>query len=160
MTESPDRPAQEGDELWLGLLGPLRVSNAVSPERMLWSEATRVAQAAHALADLADLVMAHPDWRVRHEAIPRLRARFPQEALTFQALGAASRDPEAGVRGAAVHGLTNLGTPEAADVVYECLRDPDFNVRLAAASDLTFLRDARAPADPEVWALNGMLASE
>ena len=89
----PDRLPQEGDELWFGLVGPIRVSDEVAPERQAWIEAGRIAQAAHSLADLAGLVASHPDPQVSYQAMPRLRARFPNERRTLDVLVAAAEHP-------------------------------------------------------------------
>ena len=157
MSDAPRRPPQEGDELWFGLVGPIRVSDEMTPERQAWSDADRVAQAAHSLDDLAELVASHPDPRVRYEAMPRLRARFPDALRTLEVLVAASDDPNAMIREGAIMALGDLGGDEAADAVARRLNDEDFDVRLWAAQTLAFLGDDRAPADPEAWALQGMV---
>jgi HEAT repeat protein len=157
MPEAGGRGPQEGDELWIGPVGPIPVSDVVTPERQAWIEAGRIAQAAHSLNDLARLVASHPDYRVRYEAIPRLKARFRDERLTLDVLAAASREPEAAVRDAAVMALGDLHSKEAADHVADRLTDQDFEVRLTAAQTLAHLGDERAPADPEVWALEQIL---
>lgn len=108
MTEPPDGRPEEGDELWFGLVGPIRVSDEMTPERVAWAAAGRVAQAAHSLSDLAGLVTSHPDPRVRYEAIPRLRARFPEESQTLKVLTSASQESNAMVRDAAVMALSDL----------------------------------------------------
>jgi len=159
MSES-SRPIREGDELWLGLIGPIRVSDEVTPERERWNEAGRIAQAAHSLVDLCRLVAEHPDHRVRYQAIPRLRARFPDDQRTFDVLAAASREPHPAVRRAAIDSLQWLARPEAADVIAERLRDEDFDVRLSAGYTLSFLGDDRAPSDPEAEALEGFADTE
>jgi HEAT repeat protein len=48
----------------------------------------------------------------------------------------------------------------AADLIAARLTDDDFDVRLTAAESLAFLGDARAPADPEAFALEGMVAPD
>jgi HEAT repeat protein len=148
---------QEGDELWFGLVGPIRVSDEVTPERAAWSAARKVAQAAHSLTDLAQLVTSHPDPRVRCEAIPRLRARFPDEQLTLEVLIAAADDSEPMVRDGAVDELGWISGSEAADAIARHLEDEDFDVRMSAAQGLAFIGDGRAPLDPEAWALEGMV---
>lgn len=157
MAEQPLQPPQEGDELWFGLVGPIHVSNAPPQADDAFVAAGRVAQAAHSLADLSDLVLSHPDALVRCEGIPRIRARFPQEPTTLQVLVAASRDPDDRVRDAAVMALGNLGGSAAADAVAARLADVDFDVRLSAAQTLAYLGDPRAPADPEAWALQTVI---
>jgi HEAT repeat protein len=157
MSEPPGRSPQEGDELWLGLVGPIRVSDETTPEREAWNVAGRIAQAAHSLDDLAGLVATHPDPKVRYQAMPRLRARFPAERQTLDVLIAAADHPDAMVREGAVMALGDLHEPEAADAVARRLHDEDFDVRLEAAQTLLYLGDHRAPDDPEAWALQGMV---
>ena len=131
-------PVQPGSDEW-------------AAEREAWTAAGRVAQAAHSLTDLATLVNTHEDFRVRCEAIPRLRARFPGESQTLAALSAATRAFEAQVREAAVDALGDLGGREAADLVAARMTDTDREVRAAAGEALAYLRDPRAPADIEDW---------
>ena len=147
----------EGDELWLGLIGPIRVSDQMSPEREADNAAGRIAQAAHSLEDLSSLVRSHPNPLVRRQAIPRLRARFPDEPLTLLTLGTATTDESPRVRDIAVWALGDLNGPAACEFVAARLGDADFHVRLSAAQTLAYLGDPRAPADPEAWALSGML---
>jgi HEAT repeat protein len=157
VTEPPKRGPQEGDELWFGLVGPIRVTDVMTPEREASVRAGRIAQAAHSLIDLAALVRSHPDPRVRCQAIPRLRARFPDDPETLHALAAASVSADAMVRLAAVIALGDLDGPDAADLIAQRLHDGDFEVRLFAAEGLACLGDKRAPADPETWVLESML---
>jgi HEAT repeat protein len=157
MSDDQRQPPKEGDELWFGLVGPVRVSDEMTPEREEWAAADRIAQAAHSLQDLAELVASHSNPRVRYEAMPRLRARFPEDALTLEVLVAAAEDPNPMIREGAVMALSDLRTPEAADAVAKRLDDEDFKVRLWAAQTMAFLGDPRAPSDPEAWALRGMV---
>lgn len=157
VTEPPDSRPQEGDELWFGLVGSIRVSDEITPERAAWVAAGRVAQAAHSLPDLAELVMSHPDPRVRYEAIPRLRARFSEDSQTLKILTSASQESNAMVRDAAVMALSGLRSPGAADVIAARLQDEEFEVRLSAAQALALLGDLRAPEDPDSWALEAMV---
>jgi HEAT repeat protein len=145
--------------MWFGL-NRVRVSDETTPERQQWAEAGRVAQAAHSREDLARLVSSHGDYRVRYQAIPRLRARFPDDDETLEALAAASHDPEAAVRDAAVMALRSMTQAAAADLIADRLTDEEFDVRLTAAESLASLGDARAPSDPEAFALDGMVAPD
>jgi HEAT repeat protein len=160
VTEPSDRRPEEGDELWFGLVGPIRVSDEITPERAAWAAAGRVAQAAHSLSDLTGLVTSHADPRVRYEAIPRLRARFPDESQTLKVLTSASQESNAMVRDAAVMALSDLHGPAAADVIAARLQDEDFEVRLSATHALASLGDVRAPAEPDAWALESMVTGE
>jgi HEAT repeat protein len=110
-----------------------------------------VAQAAHSQDDLVELVTTHPDFRVRCEAIPRLRARFPSDARTLTALADAARAFDSVVRETAVGALGDLGIKAAADVVAARLTDADPEVRAAAGQALSQLGDPRVPADLEAW---------
>jgi hypothetical protein len=157
MSDAPRRPPEEGDELWFGLVGPVPVSDEATPERHAWNQAGRVAQEAHSLEDLVGLVASHPDPRVRYQAMPRLRARFPDKYLTLEVLIAAADDPNAMIRQGAIVALGDLGGRAAAEAVARRLNDKDFHVRLWAAQTLAFLGDHRAPANPEAWALQGMV---
>lgn len=163
MSAPPHGEPKEGDELWFGLVGPIRVSDAHSPERTAWAAAGRVAQAAHSWEDLASLVRSHPDHQVRMQAIPPLRARFPEDERTLDVLVGASVDGDARVRESAIFALEDLrgrAAPLAADAIAARLNDALLDVRLSAAQALHFLGDDRAPDDPEVWALNTMLPRE
>jgi HEAT repeat protein len=120
-------------------------------EREAWLLAMHVAQSADTLADLAALVTMHPDYRVRCEAMPRLRSRFPHEADTLDALAVASRAPDPLVRASAVVALSELGGAAAADVIAARLVDSRPEVRTAAVQALVYLGDGRAPADVDDW---------
>ena len=120
-------------------------------EREAWRAAGRVAQAAHSLDELAALVTTHDDFRVRCEAIPRLRARFPSEKRTLAALAEASRAFDPVVRETAVGALVDLGGKAAADVTVARLTDTDPEVRAAAGRALAQLGDPRAPGDLDEW---------
>lgn len=160
MTAAGDDSPQIGDELWFGLVGPIRVGpddDQPSEEAIAWRDAGRIARAAHSLEDLAALVSTHDDFRVRCEAIPRLRARFPDDPITLQVLGEASTHPHADVRDCAVGALGEIPADPAADFIAARLSDDDFEVRLSAAQELKWRDDPRAPEDPEAWALEGFL---
>ena len=125
-------------------------------EREAWLAAGRVAQAAHSLEDLAALVTTHKDFRVRCEAIPRLRARFPSDKRTLAALTEAARSFDPEVRETALGALTDVGGKAAAAVIVARLTDRDPDVRAAAGQALAQLGDPRAPTDLDKWLrLNG-----
>ena len=160
VTDPGDYLPRVGDELWFGLVGPIRVgaeNEEPSEGALAWREAGRIARAAHSLEDLAALVGTHNDYRVRCEAIPRLRARFPDDPLTLQMLGDASTHPHAYVRDCAVMALGDIADEAAADLIAARLSDDDFDVRLSAAQELQWRDDPRAPEDAEAWALEGFL---
>jgi hypothetical protein len=155
----PEDPPQQAGELWFGLTR-VRVSDEVTPEHERWNAAGRIAQAAQSYDDLAQLILSHPDHRVRSQAIPRLRARFPDDGGTLDVLAAASGDADEAVRHTAVQALQWMTQVAAADLIAARLTDEDFKVRLTAAESLAFLGDDRAPADPEAFALGGMVAQD
>jgi HEAT repeat protein len=86
------------------------------------------------------------------EAVPRLKARFPDDQGARMALLSAVRDIDDGVRCAAINAVSDLDLPEAPDLLVGALRDPEPDVRFFAAIGLQQLNDSRAPEDPEVFA--------
>jgi HEAT repeat protein len=120
-------------------------------EREAWLAAGHVAQAAHSLEDLAALVTTHDDFRVRCEAIPRLRARFPADERTLAALAEAARAFDPVVREMALGALGDFGGRAAADVIVARLTDRDPEVRAAAGQALAQIGDPRAPTDLDEW---------
>lgn len=102
-----------------------------------------------------ELVKNHPDPLVRIEAVPRLKARFPDSDAARAALVRALGDVDDGVRCVAISAVADLALPEAGDLLARALADPEADVRFIAAVGLQLLDDRRAPADPESFAYGG-----
>ncbi|HEY3116664.1 MAG TPA: HEAT repeat domain-containing protein [Chloroflexota bacterium] len=113
---------------------------------------SRVAQAAVTCPDLIELILRHPDPLVRLEAVPRLRARFPQVASAHAALIQALTDSDEAVRCEAISVVTDLAVPGVGELLVPALSDAEPDVRFFAAVGLQTLGDPRAPADPESFA--------
>lgn len=139
-------------EIWIGLQGPLRVSDEGDPRRDAFRRAGRIAQAATTLEQLVALVRDHSDPLVRLQAIPRLRARFPEAEETESVLIGAAQDGDDGVRRQAYGALADLPGDVARGALRRGLQDASAKVRLMVAAALHDLGDAEAPADPEAWA--------
>jgi hypothetical protein len=75
-------PEDQPDEISVGPVGPIPIIHDDDPrfeeERAAWSAATKKAQALHSAEELLEGVR-DPDWRVRHEAIPRLVTRWKDD---------------------------------------------------------------------------------
>ncbi|HEV8596360.1 MAG TPA: HEAT repeat domain-containing protein [Candidatus Dormibacteraeota bacterium] len=86
------------------------------------------------------------------EAVPRLKARFPDSDATRAALAGALGDVDEAVRCEAISAVTDLALPGAGDLLAAALSDPEPDVRYFAAMGLQHLDDPRAPADPTSFA--------
>ena len=102
--------------------------------------------------ELAALVLHHPDAIVRMEAVPRLKARFPNDPIARDVLLGAVSDPDDAVRCAAIGAVAELAIPGANELLVARLVDPQADVRYFAAIGLQYLGDPRAPDDPEAFA--------
>jgi HEAT repeat protein len=138
--------------VWIGPIGPIPVMKDDDPRRAALRESDRIAQAAVDCRDLVELVLQHPDPIVRLGAVPRLKARFPNDASAQKALVNAIGDVDEAVRCAAISAVTDLALPEAGDLLVVALSDPEPDVRFFAAIGLQALNDPRAPIDPESFA--------
>jgi len=139
-------------EVWIGPIGPIPVR---SDEDGLFASrrgALRVAQAATTCDELVALVRNHPNPLVRMEAVPRLKARFPDSEVARSTLERAVSDRDDGVRCEAIGAVADLAFPGAGDLLAAALNDPEPDVRYFAAIGLQQLDDARAPADPTAFA--------
>ncbi len=145
-------PPRVGESIQIGPIGPVPVVSQDDPRRVAANAAARIAQAAVERDDLVDLVLHHGDPITRMEAVPRLKARFPQDPAAQQALLDAIRDSDEGVRCSAISAVTSLRLPQAADLLFAALRDPEPDVRFFAAIGLQAWNDPRAPKDAEVFA--------
>jgi HEAT repeat protein len=141
-----------GDSITVGPIGPIPVVASDDPRRVKAVAAARIAQSATTCDELIELVLRHDDPITRMEAVPRLKARFPDDEGARMALLSAVRDVDDGVRCAAISAVSDLNLPEAPDLLVGALRDPEPDVRFFAAIGLRQLDDSRAPEDPEVFA--------
>lgn len=140
------------DELWVGLQGPIQISDEDDGQRIRFREAGRIAQAATTLDELIHLVRESADPLVRLQAIPRLRARFPDEPGTVEELVEACRAHDPGVRTQAYSALADAQGVRAREMLRRGLDDDSPDVRLIVATALHDLGDVQAPQDPEAWA--------
>jgi HEAT repeat protein len=137
---------------FIGPIGPIPIVSEDDPRRVASNAAARVAQAAVDCDDLIALVLNHPDAIVRMEAVPRLKARFPNDSRAHDALMRAVTDGDGAVRCSAVYAVADLALPQAGDLLAIALNDTDADVRFFAAMGLQQLGDERAPDDPEAFA--------
>ena len=98
------------------------------------------------------LVQSYPNPLVRMEAVPRLKARFPDSDAARSTLERALSDTDDGVRCQAISAVADLALPGAGDLLTAALSDPEPDVRYFAAIGLQQLGDSRAPADPTFFA--------
>jgi HEAT repeat protein len=140
------------DNIWIGPIGPIPVGREDDPHRRPAMAASRIAQAAIECEDLVAVVLNNPDSLVRLEAVPRLKARFPDDPRAQEALTEAVADVDESVRCAAISAIADLSLPVAGDLLAAALRDAEPDVRFFAALGLQKLGDARAPDDPEAFA--------
>jgi HEAT repeat protein len=143
---------KEGDEIFIGPIGPIRIVGDDGPRLMASRVASRIAQSAVECDDLIALVLKHADPQVRMEAVPRLKARFPSEPRAQEALIQAVTDSDESVRCAAISAVSELALPGAGDLLAFALRDGEPDVRFFAAIGLQRLGDIRAPDDAEDFA--------
>jgi HEAT repeat protein len=143
---------EKRDDLVVGPIGPIPIVSQDDPRRVAARAASRVAQAAVDCDDLIALALNHPDALVRMEAVPRLKARFPDDRGAQEALMRAVRDDDDAVRCAAVSAVADLALPLAGDLLATALNDSEPDVRFFAAIGLQQLGDARAPDDPQAFA--------
>jgi HEAT repeat protein len=141
-----------GDSIHIGPIGPIPVVSENDPRRVDAIAAARIAQRATTCDELIELVLGHENAITRMEAVPRLKARFPEDAGALVALLSAVRDSDEGVRCAAISAVSDLNLPQAPELLFEALRDPEPDVRFFAAIGLQKLNDPRAPEDPEEFA--------
>jgi hypothetical protein len=74
------------DEISIGPIGPIPIVREDDPRRLAANAAAKIAQAAAESEDLIALVLNHSDPLVRMEAVPRLKARFPNDNRAQEAL--------------------------------------------------------------------------
>jgi HEAT repeat protein len=129
-------PEDQPDEIWIGQIGPIPIIDEDDPrfeaERVAQSAANKKAQALHSADELLE-GLRDPDWRVRHESVPRLAVRWKEDPRTLEAiLHAAANDESWQVRDAAVMRMTEF-EPEAVETTLRiCLEDEHEDVRWSA----------------------------
>jgi HEAT repeat protein len=148
------------DEVWIGPVGPVPIVRNDNSRRLAANAASSIAQAAIGRDDLIALVLDHPDPLVRMEAVPCLKARFPSDSRTQDALMNAVTDVDESVRCEAISAIADLALPLAGDLLAAALQDAEPDVRFFAALGLQQLGDARAPDDPQGFAYHGNADSE
>jgi HEAT repeat protein len=116
--------------------GPIPIIEDDDPrfaeDRAAWSKARAKAQALYSADELVSGVH-DSDWRVRHESIDRLVARWPDDPRTLTSLlQLAEHDPIWQVRSAATMPLTRFDPHRVAPVARRILKDSVADVRWAA----------------------------
>jgi len=134
MTDLP--PEDRPDEIWIGPIGPIPIIDEDDPrfveERAAQSTANRKAQALHSADELLEGVR-DKDWRVRHESVDRLVARWSKDARTVDALiELASADPAWQVRSKAMMRLDEFDLERVEPILQGGLDDPREDVRWSA----------------------------
>ena len=129
-------PEDQPDVFWIGPVEPTPIIEDDDPrfteERAAWSKAGSKAQALHSSDELLSGIR-DPDWRVRHESIDRLKARWPDDARTLPALlELAERDPEWRVRSGAMMAVGDFDKERVAPTARRGLHDAQHEVRWAA----------------------------
>ena len=124
------------ESIWIGPIGPIPILADDDPKLVAGRESVRIAQAAIECVDLIELVLRHPDPTVRMEAVPRLKARFPNDTSSQHALILALKDQDEGVRCEAISALADLAMPGVGDLLAAALSDPEPDVRFFAAIGL------------------------
>jgi HEAT repeat protein len=129
-------PEDQPDEIWIGPIGPIPIIDEDDPRfeahRASWSVARRKAQALHSAEELLEGIT-DVDWRVRHESMPRLVARWKDDPRTLDAiLHAADGDNSWQVRAAAVMTLTEFEPQAVESTLRVGLEDEHEDVRWSA----------------------------
>lgn len=127
----PDGP----DELRIGpIVIPIIEDDdpRLAEERSRWSSAASTAQALSTWEDLRH-GLNHDDWRVRHESVVRISARWRDDPRTLPAiLQMAVEDPVPQVRDSAVMCLTDYPGDAVRGTLERAAHDPDPEVRWSA----------------------------
>jgi HEAT repeat protein len=129
-------PEDRPDEIRIGPIGPIPIIDEDDPrfveERAAQSAANKKAQALQSADELLEGIR-DADWRVRHECVPRLVARWKDDPRTLDAiLQTAGSDESWQVRDAAVMKMTEF-EPQAVETTLRiCLEDEHEDVRWSA----------------------------
>lgn len=134
MNELP--PEDQPDVLWIGSVGPIPIIDEDDPrfaeERAKWSRARAKAQSLHSAEELLAGVR-DVDWRVRHESVPRLLARWHDDDRTLLTiLELAEHDPVWQVRSAAIMKLLSFDSDSVPVAARRALDDASEEVRWSA----------------------------
>jgi HEAT repeat protein len=129
-------PEDQPDVAWIGPVGPIPIHYEDDPrfdeERAAWSKARKRAQALHSAEELLQGV-ADDDWRVRHESIDRLVARWHDDPRTLPALlELAEHDPVWQVRDRGMMRLVDFDHETVLPIARRGLKDPSADVRWSA----------------------------
>jgi HEAT repeat protein len=129
-------PKDRPDEISIGPIGPIPIIDDDDPrfeeERAAQSAANRKAQSLHSADELLQGLQ-DPDWRVRHESVPRLVARWKDDPRTLEAvLHVAADDESWQVRSAAVMTLTEFKPKVVESTLRLGLEDENEDVRWSA----------------------------
>jgi len=129
-------PEDQPDVVWIDPVGPIPIIEDDDPrfveERAAWSKARAKAQALHSADELVSGVH-DSDWRVRHESIDRLVARWPDDPRPLASLlQLAEHDPAWQVRSEATIPLIRFDPDRVEPAVRRVLKDPVGDVRWAA----------------------------
>ena len=134
--ENMDVPDPDGpDEVRIGpIVVPIIEDDdpRVAAERKLWSSAAALAQSLHTWEEL-HRGMSHEDWRVRHESVIRISARWRDDPRTLPAiLQMAVEDPAPEARDQAVMCLLDYPGDAVHPTLHRASHDPDAEVRWSA----------------------------
>jgi HEAT repeat protein len=129
-------PEDEPDVIYVGPVGPIPIIDDDDPrfeqERAAWSAATTKAQSLLSTEELLS-GLRDPDWRVRHDCIDRIVARWKDDPRTVDAvLKAAAEDPAWQVRDNAMMRLREFDRERVRPVLLSGLRDTSEDVRWSA----------------------------
>lgn len=132
-----DLPPEDGpDEIWIGPIGPIPIIDEDDPrfeeERAAQSAANKKAQTLHSADELLEGVR-DEDWRVRHESVDRLVARWSADPRTVDApIELAGADPAWQVRSKAIMRLDEFDPETVEPTLKGGLDDPHEDVRWSA----------------------------
>ena len=133
-----DEEGMTEQHAWIGPVGPIRVSDKPTPQRIAAATGAARAQKLITVDEHLDALLAEPDEWVRYEVVARLEARGRDDARTVPALvEALANDPSAAVRDAAAMALwEHVEDERVTDALSHALADADADVRWSAAYGL------------------------